>query len=376
MTVRPVIAMFCVTSLSLLAAEDAAVTPVFPGATWETRSPAEVGLDEAILDQLAEHVGGRGCVVRHGYAVYSWGDVARSGDVASAFKPVLSTLLFFAVQAGLLDGPETLVADHELRLRELNAEKDGRITWTHLAQQTSGYGLAEEPGAAYSYNDYAITLYYDTLMDRVFEAHGDQILTQYFAEPLEFEDPFTFEAFGPRDRPGRLGISVRDFARFGLLILRNGQWRGEQLLDHRYIKSMLDTILPADTPITSGEDAPMLDGQRSLGGHKTITGVGPGFYSYNWWRNGVDRDGNRLFVDGPKDLILAGGHGGRRNLWVFPSQDLIVVWNDSRISDHDASPGNPSTLSNQAVQLMMAAITDGDGGNGVNRTPVEIERTH
>ena len=43
------------------------------------------------------------------------------------------------------------------------------------------------------------------------------------------EDNPTFMAFGEQDRPGRLGISPRDFARFGLLYLRGGMWNGKQL---------------------------------------------------------------------------------------------------------------------------------------------------
>ena len=333
---------------------------VFPGQEWETAAPEEAGLDEAVLEELAEHVGGRGCVIRHGRLVYGWGDIAEPGDVASALKPLLSTLLFFAIQDGLLGGPEALVSAHAPTLTELGPETDGHITWKHLAQQTSGYGLEEGPGEAYSYNDYALALYYDALMDAVFEAHGDEVLSRYLGEPLQFQDPYTFEAFGPDDRPGRLAISVRDFARFGQLILRQGQWEGEQLLASAYVEEMLGTILPAETPVTSGRETGMLDGQRTIGGSRTITEVGPGFYSYNWWRNGVDRDGNRLYVDGPEDLILAGGHGGRRNLFVFPSQDLIVVWNDSHIDDHDDSPGNPDTMSNQAVRLIMAAVSNDD----------------
>lgn len=355
---RLITAVLCAVTMVALAAHAESVNSVFPGAVWEERTPEETGLSSAALRALAEHVGGRGCVVRHGYMVYSWGAIDRPGDVASAFKPLLSTLLFFAVQEGLVESVDAAVADHEPRLRALNPDKDGRITWRHLAQQTSGYGLAEKPGEAYSYNDYAITLYYDTLMNRVFEAHGNEVLSRYLGEPLQFEDPYTFEAFGSHDRPGRLGISVRDFARFGQFILHAGRWHDEQLLDMNWINEMLNSILPAETPITSGDDAPMLEGQRTLGGGKTITAVGPGFYSFNWWRNGVNRAGERLYADAPEDLILASGHGGRRNLWVFPSQDLVVVWNDSHIDDHDDSPSNPDTRSNQAVRLMMAAITD------------------
>jgi hypothetical protein len=35
----------------------------------------------------------------------------------------------------------------------------------------------------------------------------------------------TFEAFGADYLPGRIAISVRDLARFGLLYLRDGRWK-------------------------------------------------------------------------------------------------------------------------------------------------------
>ena len=331
---------------------------VFPGEVWDTMTPEEAGLDTTVLDRLAEHVGGRGCIVRHGRMVYTWGDQERSSDIASACKPIYSTLLFFAVQEGLLSSPDDFVSIHEPRLLGLDPEKDGKITWTHLASQTSGYGLTENPGTAFSYNDFAIALYFDSLIHNVFNMQPDAVLLKYLAEPLGFQDTCTFEAFGPQDRPGRLAISVRDFARFGQFILHKGRWNNEVILDSALVSKMLNSIVPADMPITQGEDAPMLEGQRSLGGGKTGTGTGPGLYSFNWWLNGVDRNGSRLYNDGPTDLLLASGHGGRRNLWIFPSLDLIVSWNDSHISDHDDSPENPDTLSNQAVRLIVESVAD------------------
>jgi hypothetical protein len=50
------------------------------------------------------------------------------------------------------------------------------------------------------------------------------------------------------------------------------------------------------------------------------------------------------------------GHGGERALWVSPSLDLVVAWNDARINDHDASPGNPNGRFNQAARLMREAV--------------------
>jgi len=332
---------------------------IYPGQTWDTRAPGEVGLRREKLDALSELVGGFGCVVRHGYLVYTWGDATRSMDVASAVKPVISTLLLFAVQEGKIGSVDDPVAEFEPRLKMLNNGKDAGITWRHLASQTSGYGLTEAPGEAWAYNDYALALYYDVLMQKVFQDHGTHVLKTRLGDVLGFEDPYTFEAFGPHDRPGRLAISPRDFARFGLFYLRGGRWQDQRVLASDLIRMALTSVVPPDTPQSSGIDADMLPGQRSLGGGKTITPIGPGYYSFNWWLNGLDREERRLYVDAPPDTYVASGHGGKRALWIIPSLDLIVCWNDTRVEDHDASPGNPNTLCNQAARLMKEAVQDG-----------------
>jgi len=66
----------------------------FPGATWAFKTPAELALDSAKLDAARDYIGGRGCVVRHGYMGYTWGDQSQRQDVASACKPWYSTFLF------------------------------------------------------------------------------------------------------------------------------------------------------------------------------------------------------------------------------------------------------------------------------------------
>ena len=329
---------------------------VFPGREWESLPPEQLGLSAEKLDALRDLVGGRGCVVRHGRMAYAWGDQRKSGDVASAMKPVISTLMLMAVAEGKIDGVDERVARFEPRLENLNGGKDAAITWRRLASQTSGYGLVEPPGAAWAYNDFALALYFDTLTDKVYRDNGTAVFRTRLAEPLGFEDDFTFEAFGAKDRPGRLAVSVRDFARFGLLCLRGGRWRERQLIDGELLTLSLTSPVAADLPQTSGREAPMLPGQRSVGGTRNITPVGPGYYSFNWWLNGRDTAGRRLFVDAPADTFVASGHGGRRALWIIPSLDLVVSWNDSGIQDHDASPGNPRSKCNQAARLMREAV--------------------
>ena len=328
---------------------------VFPGKTWEMRSPEEVGMSSNKLAEFSALVGGRGCVVRNGYIVFAWGDQSKSSDVASAFKPLLSTLMLMAVQESKISSVDETVAKFEPRLQSLNGGKDGAITWRHLASQTSGYGWSEKPGEAYAYNDYALTLYYDTLTEKVFGTNGTEVLRTRLAKPLQFEDRYTFNAFGPNNRPGRLALSCRDFARFGLMYLRGGKWRNQQLLKPEFARMAISSPISPDTPLTGAIDAEMLPRQRSMGGTKNITPVGPGYYSFNWWLNATNKAGERLLVDAPPDTYVASGHGGMRVLAIIPSLDLIACWNDSRIDDHDRSPGNPNTKNNHALQVLVAA---------------------
>jgi CubicO group peptidase (beta-lactamase class C family) len=335
-----------------------AASTEFPSAHWSVLTPKQAGLSDEKLAEFQELVGGRGCVVRHGAMVFSWGDQEKSTDVASAFKPLLSTLLLLAVQEGKIASVDEPVVKFEPRLNSINNGKAAAITWRHLASQTSGYGWSEKPGAAYAYNDYALTFYYDTLMEKVFRTNGTEVLRTRLAEPLQFEDAYTFNAFGPNNRPGRLALSCRDFARFGLLYVRGGHWRGRELLQSQFVKLAISSPISPATPLTRGVDAEMLAGQRTMGGNKNITSVGPGFYSFNWWLNRTNAAGQRLFMDAPPDTYVASGHGGKRALVIIPSLDLIAVWNDSVIGDHDQSPGNPRTRNNQALRALVASVQD------------------
>jgi CubicO group peptidase (beta-lactamase class C family) len=329
---------------------------ICPAKTWQAATPESVGLRPDRLAELAKLVEGRGCVVMHGRMVYDWGDLSRSADVASAVKPVISTLMLMAVRQGKLESPDSPVSAVVPALKDLNGGKDANITWRHLGSQTSGYGLVERPGEAYAYNDYALALYYDALMDGVYGKDGTAVLRELIAGPIGFEDPFSFDAFGKDDRRGRLAISVRDFARLGLLCLRDGRWGDRRVLPEGLMRDALGSVVPVGTPRSSGTDADMLPGQRTHGGGKNQTPTGPGYYTFNWWVNGIGPGGKRLYVDGPPDLYVAGGHGGKRMLIVIPSLDMVVSWNDSPIDDHDTSPGNPMTRCNRAVKLIADAV--------------------
>ena len=76
------------------------VEAVYPAREWATKSADEVGLDTGKLEAFSDYAGGLGCVVRHGYMAYTWGDASRRMDIASAVKPLYAHFLFKALQDG------------------------------------------------------------------------------------------------------------------------------------------------------------------------------------------------------------------------------------------------------------------------------------
>jgi CubicO group peptidase (beta-lactamase class C family) len=297
-------------------------------------------------------------VVRGGYLAYHWGEYTRPGDLASARKPIISALLLYGVQEGLVPSPDATLDRYLPGLREINRGKDAAITWKHLASQTSGYGWSEQPGEAWSYNDFALALYVDTLFDRALQRDPTDALHRWIARPLQFEDDSHFNAEtkpGVRRR-GRIAMSPRDQARFGLFYLRGGRWHGKQLLRRDLIDEALTSVVPAALPPTAGVEAAMLPGQESHGGGKRTNARGPGQYSYNWWLNLPDKHGDPLFPDAPHDAIVAIGLGMTRGLWIIPSLDLVVAWQGANWSEDDrVNPGEPRATHHVAARLMTEA---------------------
>ncbi len=352
-------------SLWLGAAMSRPANEVFPGARWESKTPQDVGMSQEALEAFSRYVGGRGCVVRHGYMVYTWGDAAQRGDVASAVKPWYAHFLFKALEEGKIASIDEPVAAYEPRLMTLNPAlgyKDRQMTWRHLATQTACYGVAEKPGTAFDYNDWQMALFFDTLFLKVYGATlatvDEEVLHSMLTDRLECQDEPTFLAFGDDERAGRLAISPRDFARFGLLYLHEGRWRDEQLLSRAYAKLAVTDPLPNSIPRTAGQEAEMIPGQRSIGSRAIPDNQSDhlGSYSWLWWTNGVDRQGKRHWPDAPLDTFGAVGHWGIRALYVIPGLDLIVSWNNTQVRGPQ--------MENEALRLLTEAVVDADPMQG------------
>jgi CubicO group peptidase (beta-lactamase class C family) len=331
------------------------VARVFPGAAWQERPAREMGLDAALLDELARRLGGRGCVIKDGYVVKSWGDQAVRSDWASSAKPVLSTLLFFAIEEGLVKSVDQPIADFGWQLRP----KDRGVTFRHLGSMTSGYARPEGPGEAWAYNDYAIQLYQKTLFDRVFK--GDPKTAAEHPRRLgglRLQDGLEFRAANRR-----LSASVRDFARIAWFWLNRGQWGDRRLLPQRCFDEHMKPQVPRDLPNTRKAETDDYLGIGTYGGGSDHFAVcGPGIYGFNWWFNETGRlhPDARTWPDAPPDTIMSIGARGN-SAALMPSLGLVLVcaggdWDDLK-------GGDGSTKLNRALGLV-ARAAGYDPGNG------------
>ena len=288
-------------SIFILTLETHLSAGVWPGETWQTASPESQGVDSAKLNQamsyLASKCGSHGTdqavVIRNGYMIWKGSDIGNSHNVWSASE-------------------------------------------------------------AFNYNDYQMALFWDTLFLKVYGAIYDTVdsavLHPMPTDILQCQDNPTFVASGHACK-GSLGVSVRDFARFGLLYLRKGNWKGKQLINAEHATMVVASPLPATLPNSVEELAEVIPGQRTIGRVARVQKQGPhrGSYSWLWWTNGLDRTGQRFYPDAPVDLYGAFGKNGNV-MAVIPSLDLVASW----------SFRNTATVArrNEAFKRLVQAVTD------------------
>ena len=299
-------------------------------------SAAAAGLDPERLHAFAEGVAGDGVVVRHGAVAFTWGTPEKSLDIGSASKAFYSFLVLKAVEEGRIPSLDQPVVQWLPELGTLNAaldHKDARITWRHLINQTSCYGVSEAPGSAFDYNDYQTGLLWILLFEKVYKTSGEaalKILNQELFQPIGVKNGPGFRLLDPEHRLCRLVISPLDMARFGLVFLHDGKWGDKQIISPEHVSLVRNSPLPLTLPRTAGKDAEMLPGAPSYGAGKDQDDH-LGCYSQMWWLNKRDRKGELCFPSAPEDAFAAIGFGGQTVLMVVPSLDLIVCWNTKSI---------------------------------------------
>jgi CubicO group peptidase (beta-lactamase class C family) len=234
----------------------------------------------------------------------------------STAKSFVSALVGLAIADGYLDSVEDAVSQYVPELMD-NDPRYAQITLRHLLSMASGIRYEEvglpwsddastyyapdlravavsspivgEPGQEFLYNNF-----HPLLLGLVLERATGRPVAQYLEErlwkPLGMEAPGSWSLDSVRSGFEKMesGINARaiDFAKFGRLYLRQGDWDGQQIIPAEWV-----------------QESTRLD---------TTTDPAPN-YQYFWWLN----------PDAPNHYYAAGKHG--QYIYVVPEQNLLLV---------------------------------------------------
>lgn len=304
---------------------------IFPGQEWASaENPTAMGWSQTARDQFTRyiidstHITGL-VVVQKGQIVYSYGDLQENSYIASCRKSVLALLYGKYVENGTIDLDETL---GELNINDVSPllpiEKTAKIR--DIISARSGVYLrgsnggdfrryapergAVKPGTHWLYSNWDFNVAGYIFEQQTKHNIYDELQAQ-LAIPLQMQDwnrslqrkvgdsnISKFPAY-------HIWLSTRDMARVGLLMLRKGKWKEQQLVPEDWIDEIT-------TERTSYKEA-----QQSVPLLKK-DGLDLG-YGYMWWlvENAPDE---RM-----KNAYSAQGAMGQ-NITVYPEIEAVLAF--------------------------------------------------
>lgn len=347
-----------------------ATRPV-PGASWQRVAPDAVGLDPAALERSASTAeeGGSDClvVVRDGAIAGEWtfgaATPTTTRNVFSVTKSITSILVGIARDEGALslddaaaewipewrDTPAEAVTVRNLLAMDSGREWSVGLDYGELVRQHDqtafAVGLDQEhpPGEVWAYNNAAV----QTLERVLSEATGEEVeafAQQRLFEPLGMADT-RMNLDGSGNALTYMGVesTCEDLARFGLLLLHEGAWGGEQIVSADFVA---EATARASTELNVG-------------------------YGLLFWRNEHGPIGNPLVAtdlaalddpdggDGqlapgaPEDLFWAIGLGNQI-VQVHPGTDTVVT----RLGAGGVRPRPPTFGPTEAAEIVTGAVVD------------------
>jgi CubicO group peptidase (beta-lactamase class C family) len=334
---------------------------VWPGADWQLRAP-EPALDRAVAQAFESRdspvlAGVRALLVVQGGEVVAeryrdgFGPDTRflSWSMAKSLTHALAGIL---VREGrlVLDAPlpvpewqadpadprRAVTLDHALRMStglafsedytDLAGSDAIRMLFGDGARDMGGYAAAKPlvhpPGTHWYYSSGTTNIVSRVVRDAVggSEAAYRAFVARELLGPIGIRDPvLEFDDAGTLIGSSLVFMTARDYARFGLLYLRDGEWDGRRILPEGWVRH-------ACTP-TAGSDSA---------------------YGAHWWLRFSDPDRvPRATRQLPQDAFMARGHQ-EQAIVVVPSRDAVIVL----LSLIDA--GDVSELQDYLAQLVAA----------------------
>ncbi|MEZ5403931.1 MAG: serine hydrolase [Bryobacteraceae bacterium] len=274
-------------------------------------------------------------IVQDGGIVDQWGDTAAKYPCHSMRKSLLSALYGALAAEGKIHLDATLeslgIDDNAPRLTAI----EKHATVRDLLEARSGiyhpalYETASmkmikpprgsmAPGSHWVYNNWDFnalgTIFEKAAGRRIYEEFGRRIAGPIGMEDFTVADGERVTGDASEHAAYPVKMSARDLARFGLLFLREGNWRGSQVLPAEWVR-------------------------ESTRSYSDARGYGGSGYGYMWW------------VDG--GWYSARGAGGHM-VAVVPALDLVVV---HRVNTAEA--GN--SVRESAVRTLMHKIVAAAG---------------
>jgi CubicO group peptidase (beta-lactamase class C family) len=200
---------------------------------------------------------------------------------------------------------ESITIRHLLTMSSgIKYEEGGDLPWSEEADDTKTYYSTDlrelalensriegEPGEYFEYNNYN-PLLIGMILERATGMSVSRYLQQELWKPMgmEADGSWSLDSTQSGFEKMESGVNARahDFAKFGMVFAREGNWEGEQLISRRWI----DESTRADTSTDPSQD-----------------------YQYFWWVN---------TPDGETHHFSARGKYGQY-IYVAPEKDLIIV---------------------------------------------------
>ena len=313
---------------------------------WDTVTPESLGWDVAALEHVIDLVGksnGKsflilkdGKIVGERYWTPAGADHAQY--VMSCGKSITAFLIGIAQEQGKLKIEQPAADFLGTGWSKASKVQEQSIHIEHMLKMTSGLNTGRRfeasPDKKWFYN----TTVYQDLHPLLEKAVGKTM--------QEFSNEVLFRPAGMKHSRFRFHsfvMTARDMGRFGLLILADGEWNGQQIMkDKGYFNAMVETSQKLNPS-----------------------------YGYLWWLNGKEFkvsvgwqssvENGPLIPTAPLDLICANGKGGQ-HIYVLPSQNLVVV----RLGDApetakqrvqaESAGGSSASFNTQLWEKLMLAV--------------------
>jgi len=297
----------------------------FPGKAWDrARRPEDLGYSSETLMEAQRFTRGISTaavvVVVDGMILTEWGEVEGKFMTHSTRKSFLSALYGNYVRKGVIDldksmgelgiddNPPLTEVEKQATIRDCIQARSG-VYHPALYESAGMKALkpprhSHEPGTFWYYNNWDFnvlgTIFEKLTGKKIFEALEAEIAKPIGMEHFTAADGWYVSGEDSIHRAYPFRITARDMARFGLLMLRKGNWAGVQVIPEDWVEE--STAYRSDAALYG------CDG-----------------YGYMWWvvKHGTPYP-HLADVEIEEGAYSARGAGGHY-IFVLPSHDMVVV---------------------------------------------------